>query len=138
MPARPSARPSASEPAPPSAALDAFRHALYPILRARDAAAFRRLLTESEELLGDTGEVTDWPEARVRALMADLLREPARFGLPRWPVPGADPGAASAASAGATPRRLRRRRRPAATPRPLARAPTLPFPTPPPRARSRL
>jgi hypothetical protein len=60
-------------------------------------------MADSEELLGDTAEVTDWPEARVRTLMADLLREPARFGLPRWPAPGADPGAASTAARDATP-----------------------------------
>ncbi len=82
----PAAYPPPRQPAaPPDAGLEAFRRALYPILRARDVAAFRRLVADSDDLLGDTADLADWPPTRVRALMAELLREPARFGLPPWP-----------------------------------------------------
>ncbi len=99
MPGRPPPHDPAPEPAAPEAALDAFRRALHPVLRAGDVDAFRRLVAASEDLLGDPADLADWPAARVRALMADLLREPGRFGLPRWPaVAPATPPATTAAT----------------------------------------
>ena len=104
MPGRPPPRQPTPEPAASEAGLDAFRRALYPVLRARDVDAFRQLVADSEDLLGDTADLADWPTTRVRTLMADLLREPRRFGLPRWPAlaeqpPSAAPAPSSRAAA---------------------------------------
>lgn len=80
-------RPSAGPAERDSEALTRLCAALYPVLRARDVDGFRRVLAAAEDVLGDTSELLAWPEERLRALMADMLREPRRFGLPRWPAP---------------------------------------------------
>lgn len=85
---RPSAGPAERES---TEALTRLCAALYPVLRARDVDGFRRVLAAAEDVLGDTSELLAWPEERLRALMADMLREPRRFGLPRWPAPAASP-----------------------------------------------
>jgi hypothetical protein len=78
-----------------------FLAALYPVLRARDVAAFRRVLADAEELLGDITWLADKPDDWLAGMMADMLREPRRFGFPRWPALAE--GGESAAGAAAPP-----------------------------------
>jgi hypothetical protein len=77
---RPSAGPAERES---TEALTRLCAALYPVLRARDVDGFRRVLAAAEDVLGDTSELLAWPEERLRALMADMLREPRPRRLPR-------------------------------------------------------
>lgn len=65
--------------------LDEFRQGLYPILMARDVAAFGRYLRQWEELLGDTADLAETSEAQQRRTMEALLRRPQQFNLPPWP-----------------------------------------------------
>jgi hypothetical protein len=90
---RPGGRTTEEATAVESTALARLCAALHPVLRARDVAGFRRVLAAAEDILGDTSELLVWPDDRLRALMADMLREPRRFGLPRWPVEREQPAA---------------------------------------------
>lgn len=124
---QPSAGPAERTPPADTTALARLCAALYPVLRARDVAGFRRVLAAAEDVLGDTSELLAWPDSRLQALMADMLREPRRFGLPRWPSARAErPGApAPAPTAAPAP--------PSSAPLPAGAA-TLPLPGFPPPA----
>ena len=80
-----------SEPPAASPALAELARALYPVLRARDAQSFRRLLVASEDELGDMSELAALPTEELQRLMRELLRDPTRYGLPRWPAGGSAP-----------------------------------------------
>jgi hypothetical protein len=63
-----------------------FQRGLFPILVEGDADAFRRYLGRWEDVIGDTGGLSDLPPAEVHALMARLLRRPQLYNLPAWPA----------------------------------------------------
>lgn len=62
-----------------------FCKGLYPILLAGDVDAFARYLSQWEDVIGDTAELTTTSEAQQRRTMTALLRHPKQFNLPPWP-----------------------------------------------------
>lgn len=70
-----------------------FCKGLYPILVAGDVDAFSRYLSQWEDVIGDTAELTTTSEAQQRRTMTALLRHPKQFNLPPWPraVPISEP-----------------------------------------------
>ncbi len=70
-----------------------FCKGLYPILLAGDVDAFSRYLSQWEDVIGDTAELTTTSEAQQRRTMTALLCHPKQFNLPPWPraVPVSEP-----------------------------------------------
>ena len=74
----------AGRPTPSEQLLD-FCRGLQPILLDGDVEAFRRYLRRWEELVGDTTDLAETPDAQARRTMDALLRRPGQYGLPPWP-----------------------------------------------------
>lgn len=75
-----------------SSRLPEFCHGLYPILLQGDPEAFRRYLTQWEDVIGDTAEMEATSTDQLRRTMAALLRCPQQFNLPAWrPSAGSPP-----------------------------------------------
>jgi hypothetical protein len=72
---------------PPSEQLLDFCRGLQPILLDGDVDGFRRYLRRWEDLVGDTADLAETPDAQARRTMDALLRRPGQYGLPPWPTP---------------------------------------------------